>query len=292
MSEVKRFLSSPAAWLVLALACGAASHSLAERKIVGPTPVSSGGIPWQAGLFWAKQTPYEGHFCGGAILSERWVVTNAHCVMPVGTRTGARMNEKEIRVFTGSLDLRAQATRGDKLIRKVAKIIVHEDYENDSTSDIALLKLRNKLDWTLQRRPIRLVPDDTLMASPGTEAYLSGWGRTGEVERPAELQYTMVPIIPNDDCQARWDERFSGNRRESITENVMCTFLEGTGNCFADSGGPLAVRRVEEGYVLAAITARTDNIANSNVCPKELPDIHVRMSKFADWIHDTIGKTE
>ena len=38
--------------------------------------------PWQAGLFKSGKDPREGHFCGAVIISQKWLVTAAHCLPP------------------------------------------------------------------------------------------------------------------------------------------------------------------------------------------------------------------
>lgn len=56
--------------------------SLFDTRIVGGNEAKQGQYPWQVSLQWGWLLGYS-HFCGGSILSDRWVVTAGHCVLAV-----------------------------------------------------------------------------------------------------------------------------------------------------------------------------------------------------------------
>lgn len=55
--------------------CG---RKLRERRIIGGVETVINEYPWQVGLVRPSTTlPY----CGGTLISDRWVMTAAHCVL-------------------------------------------------------------------------------------------------------------------------------------------------------------------------------------------------------------------
>merc|ERR1711976_188833 len=77
MGLLRTFTASMKVFIVLALAFAAASARGVGSRIVGGTEVSfPGKYPWQASI-----EPIGGsHQCGASMISNRWLVTAAHCV--------------------------------------------------------------------------------------------------------------------------------------------------------------------------------------------------------------------
>merc|ERR1712198_106697 len=102
--------------MLLLLACALlAGPALGARLpyIVNGEDAQVGAWPWQASL----QRPFGGsHFCGGAVISDEWILTAAHCI------GGTRIN-----VVVGQHDLDHEY--GQPEVYSSDKIIVHADYD-------------------------------------------------------------------------------------------------------------------------------------------------------------------
>lgn len=103
------------------------------------------------------------NFSGGCIISDRWVLTAAHCVIGY--------SPSSLRVYYGS-----QVLKGNGSYADIEKLIYHERYDKPQFhNDIGLIKLATPLTFSKSVQPIdyshEYVPNN---ADPIT---LTGWGR-------------------------------------------------------------------------------------------------------------------
>ncbi|XP_058804495.1 transmembrane protease serine 9-like [Phymastichus coffea] len=167
-----------------------------DRRIVGGYKTTISEHPYQVFL------RYNGRYrCGGAILSEEWIITAAHCLKSV---------------FPSSLSIKAGSSTlsGRGQVKTAREIIVHEDYSaRESDYDIAVIQLESPLQFNRNVQPIDLAShsDDY---SDGSEAT------------------TSVTLLANSECQ-----RLYGRKR--ITNRMLCAGTGGSDACQGDSGGPL-----------------------------------------------------
>ena len=111
-------------------------------------------------------------------------------VKPDGTPT----QPDDVVVRTGSVDMR----KGD--LRKVAQVIVHEDYNPQKIdNDVALLRLAEPV--TQSSGPvgaISIAPQGAQV--PGGPAVVIGWGMMEDGKFPIQLKETDIDIVSNDTC--------------------------------------------------------------------------------------------
>lgn len=65
--------------------CGSIAEKTDGDRVVGGETARPGQFPYQASLRWARRFPNNtysfGFVCGGSIISDRWVLSAAHCML-------------------------------------------------------------------------------------------------------------------------------------------------------------------------------------------------------------------
>ncbi|XP_069983005.1 CLIP domain-containing serine protease HP8 [Penaeus vannamei] len=222
--------------------CG--SRGIAD-KIIDGEDAPLGAWPWMVVLR-GSINGRRSWFCGGVLVSERYVLTAAHCFKE---RLGlvleiARIGEHTLSINPDCSKGRCAPPPQDI---PVERIIRHPQYGSPCTecNDIALLRLS---------RPAvlhpRFVAPVCLPTNPvqdmgfseqefqGKAAWAAGWGSTARdfsvSRRPDVLQQVQLPIQELNYC----DRLRRGYPDSRMT---LCAGGEGRDTCRGDSGGPLTL---------------------------------------------------
>ena len=147
--------------------CGVRLVSPAHQtRIKGGREAYRGQFPWSASV------RHQGaHLCMGAILSERYVLTAAHCF------GGRPVGQFSVLVGGHNLSAAAAAEPGRRVLAAESRVI-HEGYvEGRFDDDIALLRLAEPLSWDDYVQPACLPPADAdTQRYRGARGLLDGWG--------------------------------------------------------------------------------------------------------------------
>ena len=203
--------------------------------IVGGSSVPDGQYAFMASLQSKGSSGSDGHFCGGSVISSRWVLTAAHCME--GERPG------NLQVAVGRTDLE-DTSRGRTLM--VDRVVVHPKYASTGTFDAALVRVTGRMN--APKLALNPLGNDTLerQDAPLTVA---GWG----------TEFFGSPFIPSRlkavDVRAVADANCTTNRTQGFQDDTeVCAEALGGDSCQGDSGGPLfgtlpTGRRVQVGIV-------------------------------------------
>ncbi|KAL0974140.1 hypothetical protein UPYG_G00216160 [Umbra pygmaea] len=244
-----------------------------RKRIVGGNTVIPGEIPWQVALV---LRPSNKLFCGGTILSERWVITAAHCLVEAG--------EGSFFIRVGEHNIYAKD--GTEQDHEVLKHHKHPQYNAQRSlvnHDIALLNLRTPITFSSHARPICLGPKDFTedLMKDKSPATVSGWGRVrfhGALSHT--LQKVELPFTERTKCKS--------NNHQPITSYMFCAGYAKTEKdaCQGDSGGP-HTNQYHGTWFLTGV------VSWGNECAKEDSfGVYTRVSQYYTWIHKVMGVTK
>lgn len=237
--------------------------SRASPRVVGGTAVPIAARPFQVALYAPRggaidlpRMPYQGQFCGGAILDATHVATAAHCAFD--PQTGQARAVGDVRVLAGTAHLRGGSEPDPPTAHDVGvtRIAVRPGFTlQNLDGDAAVLALDAPLyvgsptiDGTTAVAPIAPIGPAQSAAVAGVQSTaavrVSGWGNRaaqtadgqGASDYPQDLQVADVRIVPRSACAAGYAAVGIG-----VNARQLCAGAPsgGVDACQGDSGGPL-----------------------------------------------------
>jgi secreted trypsin-like serine protease len=275
-------------------------------KIVGGVPAVKGAYPFQVALF-TTANGKNGMMCGGALITNKWVLTAAHCVTKAA-ENDAPYPATMIHAFAGGLAF----GEGDHV--RAVKLIVHPQYSSRGlmANDIALIELERPVSQESGAKPITLGTGAD--NPPGTPVKLLGWGKTTEGGQSSkQLLELNINIVDRKVCNSsiveyraiKSIEAFRAAQKQLrfrhetlktllvqaiaaappiVTDQTICAgeMAGGKDACQGDCGGPLFISS-QGRFVQVGIVSWGEGCAR----PK-LPTVYTRVATHVDWIKQNV----
>jgi len=238
--------------------CKCGVEKVSRTRIVGGQDVQKNEYPWQVALV---RTGSSSPFCGGSLLSDRTVLTAAHCATDV-SRFQVMVGEHDHSVGDGELRITP------------ASWTSHPSYNSgNQDNDFAIIQLASPVTFTAAVSPVCL-PTSSSSSFAGKTATVTGWGTLSSGgSQPNILQEVDVTVSTNTQCMSG-----TAYSNGDITSNMLCASAGGKDSCQGDSGGPL-VSKEGGSFSLIGVVSWGYGCAQAGA-----PGVYARVTSQMDWI--------
>ncbi|KAM9305347.1 polyserase-2-like [Gastrophryne carolinensis] len=255
-----------------------------QVRIFGGNKVAPGEFPWHVTMTFNGKP-----FCGGSLISDRWIVTAAHCFDR--TATEDKRDHKLWRVHLGFTKMGQSQQESSAVTVVPSRIMVHERYHTYTDGfDIALVEFSQPVNFTRFISPICL-PESSHRFHLRSPCYATGLQDVADgvpLNSERSLEKVQQTLIGWKTCNCIYNTHMRPDLENPAKPGMLCiTESDGkAGPCLGDSGGPVVCNEDGVWFLAGAISfSQGCHLLNS-------PTIISSVSFYQDWIQkNTENKT-
>uniref|UniRef100_A0A1B6K003 Peptidase S1 domain-containing protein n=1 Tax=Homalodisca liturata TaxID=320908 RepID=A0A1B6K003_9HEMI len=275
-------------------------HDGFSTRVFGGYNAQLGQYPWMAQLVVVNARDH-GHACGGSIISNKYILTAAHC-FEVPYALIVKLGELELDTNVDCTPLLTRCAP-PAIFLDIELVIIHPKYRftgGYSKYDVALVRCRQEIQFNDYIKPICLPTfaiDDSVLLNSTLE--VAGWGASEIEETNNFLQVLNAQFVPKVYCIALFNNALIDRHicsapyvnwcNVDINDEVICAnVIRGKGTCYGDSGGPLMMQHSTPGGIYTVLLGVLSYGLPDPSCASGVPDVYTSVPDVVPWILDSI----